>query len=205
MHARLIITTLLITLAQISQSDAAFEPRHALSRASERLHKFAKRRWHGKGLARDLRVALRGLNGEKQFAVDAAGSAPGKMICARPDSQGVLGSGIATATSPATHPSSSGGTSTSTMLGSVTSISTKNVDSPTPPPPVPSSAYTLVESHVRCPQVLGNRLLTIYSQSGASFFSGWSFWNTSDPSGGTVQYLGQADAACCLTFSFLRH
>ena len=31
-------------------------------------------------------------------------------------------------------------------------------------------------------------------QAGASFFSGWDFWNTTDPSGGVVDYLDQGDA-----------
>ena len=34
----------------------------------------------------------------------------------------------------------------------------------------------------------------ISTYSGSTFFNGWSFWNTADPTHGTVQFLSQTDA-----------
>lgn len=165
-----------VALAQITQTDAAF-PQHALSRASERLRGFARRQWHGVGLARDIRIVLRGISGENQFAVQTGAASSGKVICARPDSLGALGigNGNASATSPASSVGGAGHVSPTPTKGGSTTKGASSTKATAAPTSVPSSAFKLVESHVRClltPQTaVAHRMLVV----GVQFLFGMGF------------------------------
>lgn len=121
---------LLLLLAQEAPTALAFAPHRSLVTATERFHKYAKRR--SSRLARDLRVVFQGLS------VDQADSDPNdshRVYCVRPDDLSGL-KGNVSSTSPATSHS---GSAFATATGSGTAV----------PSATATSAYKLVESHVR--------------------------------------------------------
>ncbi|TDL28915.1 glycoside hydrolase family 16 protein [Rickenella mellea] len=162
------VPTLVFLLAQLmSLAEAGFAPHHSLSRATERLHKFAIR--HSAGLARDLRVVFYGRDVADQIPLGSH-----KVYCKLPDpfNNGNVNGG--NSTSPATATSSSAGHSTPTSA-SGTHGSTTAAAQPTTS--VPVSQFKLQDSW-----------------SGSDFYSGWSFWDTADPTHGNVQFVDQQTA-----------
>ena len=122
----------------VTPAYAGFSPHRSIARATEKLHKFAKR--NSAGLARDIRVAFNGLStrdvGQNPMQAD-------RVYCVRPDVLANFG-GNATATSPAqVNGSVAAGGSIATRtngFGTGTSLS--------PGAPKPTSAFSLVQSYV---------------------------------------------------------
>ncbi|KAI0252728.1 concanavalin A-like lectin/glucanase domain-containing protein [Lactifluus subvellereus] len=137
--------------------------RHLLKRATDDFHKVALR--HSSGLARDLRIAFRGLgvrasvarSGNKAYCVSNLGSSStGKWS-------------NSTATGDTSHYTSKTAKATSTSKGSSTPTSS--------PGPNSQSTWHLAQSY-----------------SGDTFFSGWDFFTGGDPTNGIVQYVDQQTA-----------
>lgn len=126
---------LLLVLAQTSSLAEALSPHLSFSKATERIHKFAKLK--SAGLARDLRVVFQGIKSDT--GTDSGSSH--RVYCVRPSSDpfaAIKGN----STSPATATTS--GTASRTVSGSVTGTATRA------PVPSATSAFKLVESHVGC-------------------------------------------------------
>ena len=85
------------------------------------------------------------------------------------------------ANSSGNHTGHSSGGISATRSGSVTSTSTSTT-------PSASSAWTLTQTY-----------------QGNTFFNGWSFWNTADPTHGIVNYVDQATAVCSFIFARFIH
>ncbi|KAH9964574.1 concanavalin A-like lectin/glucanase domain-containing protein [Russula dissimulans] len=137
-----------------------------LKRAADGFHKSALR--HSAGLARDLRIALKGLgrvdysratlarrdsNGNKPFCVSNPGTLPQQ-----------------TNMSANAHPSQSRPASPSSTGSPAASASPTTSATP-------QSDFNLVQSY-----------------SGNNFFSGWNFFTGSDPTNGIVNYVDQPTA-----------
>ncbi|KAF7306514.1 GH16 domain-containing protein [Mycena indigotica] len=131
----------------------------------KRASTFAAR--HTKSLARDLRVAFGGI-----LPRDSASNAQHVIYCKNSPPSGVLGSG---------SNSDSGvgsGSSLSSGVRSGPASTTKKGSTPTGSAKGPSatSPWQLTQSY-----------------AGSNFFDGWDFWDTDDPTHGTVQYVSRAD------------
>lgn len=140
---RLPATLVLLVLAYDAAPASALEfPAHrSIARATERLHGFAKR--GSAGLARDLRVAIRGLNLQQDVVQNPMQA--DKVYCVRPDTLSNNAAATnATGTSPANQ--ANGGGSGGTAAGSATRT---NGASATPATAVPTSAFKLVQTYVR--------------------------------------------------------
>ncbi|KAJ7630492.1 glycoside hydrolase family 16 protein [Roridomyces roridus] len=121
---------------------------------------------HTKGLARDLRVAFGGVlpRSDAQQVIYCKSSA-GAAAINDPGSSGGSGSSAAPGSSPS-------GTSSSSGKGSTT----KGSKTASAPGATASSVWQLAQSY-----------------SGSTFFDGWDFWDTSDPTHGVVDYLSESD------------
>lgn len=151
---------LLLVLAQASSVAEAFSPHHSFSKATERLHKFAKRK--SAGLARDLRVVFQGIKSDS--GTDSGSSH--RVYCVRPSSDPfavIKGN----STSPATATTS--GTASRTA-SHTTGTATRA------PVPSATSAFKLVESHVGCSTFLArdNYSSISFSQGVTSSMAGHS-------------------------------
>lgn len=167
---------LLLVLAQTSSLAEAFSPHHSFSKATERIHKFAKRK--SASLARDLRVVFQGIKSDT--GTDSGSSH--RVYCVRPSSDpfaAIKGN----STSPATATTSGTASRTASRTGSSTGTATRA------PVPSATSAFKLVESHVGCDTFLARDNYSSIKKSGSNFFDGWSFWDTADPTGGTLQWM----------------
>lgn len=113
------IALLLLLVSQGLPLASALAPHKSLSRATERLHSFAKRK--SAGLARDLRVIFQGLSVD---TVESDSSSSHRVYCVRPDP---FSAADGNSTSPAN--ASPSGTASS-------------------PASTATSAFKLVEEHV---------------------------------------------------------
>ncbi|KZT22104.1 glycoside hydrolase family 16 protein [Neolentinus lepideus HHB14362 ss-1] len=136
-------------------------PEAASANLLKRAHEAALR--HSKGLARDLRIALKGI-----------GQPAGALLIPRDVSPAI----DAVVQKVFCVSSSKGGSGGLDGNGSVSSAPSATIG-------VPASTAT--------PSASSNWKL-IQSYQGQSFFDGWNFWDTSDPTNGIVDYLSQSDA-----------
>lgn len=127
-------TLVLLLLAYEAPLGYAFEfaPHRSFVRATERLHGIAKR--GSAGFARDLRLAMRGLNLQQDVVQNPMQA--DKVYCVRPDSFNEAARNE-TGTSPATG--AGGGTAAGTATGT---------SGPAASSAVPTSAFKLVQSYV---------------------------------------------------------
>ena len=117
---------LLLVLAQTSTLVDAFSPHNSLLSATERFHRFAKRK--SARLARDLRVVFQTIKSESD-------SSSHRVYCVRPSDP------FAALQGNSTSPASASGSATS-GVAAASGTSTRA------PEPSGTSAYKLVESHV---------------------------------------------------------
>ncbi|KAF8480835.1 concanavalin A-like lectin/glucanase domain-containing protein [Russula ochroleuca] len=167
LDSALIVLTLAHALVTPVSANEDKEPkRHALRRASRGFHRSALR--HSAGLARDLRVALRGLGSADtaRAPVAARNTLANKPYC-------VYHTGGQTNTSVNTNPFGHPGHSSASSKPSATRSSTTSPTSS----PAGQSNFHLAQSY-----------------SGSSFFSGWNFFTGGDPTNGVVQYVDQQTA-----------
>ncbi|KAJ7022052.1 concanavalin A-like lectin/glucanase domain-containing protein [Mycena alexandri] len=166
---------LLLIVSAPSLASASTKKSSLLKRASH----FATRQTTS--LARDLRVAFGGVLPRST----ASGSVPGVIYC-KSGAGAFTGSASSSSGNGSASGNGSGGTggnSANTTASSVLgSSATKKGSSPTGTgtaagaTTTASSAWHLTQSY-----------------EGSSFFDGFTFWDTSDPTHGTVQYLSRAD------------
>ncbi|KAF7362471.1 GH16 domain-containing protein [Mycena venus] len=155
--------------------DGAFAKRTLVRRASD----FAARQTTS--LARDLRVALAGVG-----MLPRSDSAQQVIYC-KSSGQGAVGSSDTSGSSGGSSGGSSAGSSggvgagNGTAFGHVTSTTKKAAGTATgtgtAPGATTTSAWQLTQSY-----------------AGSSFFDGWDFWDTADPTHGAVDYVSQTDA-----------
>ena len=159
--------------------------RHSLfKRATDGFHKTALR--HSSGLARDLRIAFRGLGGPARLAVVRSNN---KAYC-------VSSAGLSTSNGTGSNENHSTATPTSTAKGSATATASST-----------QLNWQLAQSYVRSLSLFSLRagrrenfypgLLLVCNfipQSGSTFFSGWDFFTGGDPTNGIVEYVDQQTA-----------
>ena len=144
-----ISTPALFLLLSISLEARAFDARSSLSRATERVHKFALR--HSAGLARDLRLILRNLDQQPL----SKSTVTHRVYCTKAsvfDSES-NGSSPATPTTGLTGGNNNNNNNDNNDNGDINN-NTSGTTSGGGPRPTPSSAFRLVEEHVRiaCPR-----------------------------------------------------
>ena len=141
---------LMLVLVQTSQFVDAFSPHKSLLYATERLHKFAKRK--GSRLARDLHVVFQAI------IVESDSSHP--VVCVKPSDPfaALQGSSTSPASASITTTRSHGATGTNTHA----------------PEPSGTSAYKLVESYVSYPdyEELVKLIYFLYSRGTISLMDG---------------------------------
>ncbi|KAK7064643.1 GH16 domain-containing protein [Favolaschia claudopus] len=165
-----VCSTPLPLLLLLLASDGVFAKRTLIRRASN----YAARQTTS--LARDLRVALAGVG------VLPRSDAAQHVIFCKNSAQGALGSSSVPPESNSTSPSGSGTNGGASISNHASSSSTKKSSaSPTGTAggatSTSTSAWHLVQNY-----------------AGSTFFNGWDFWDTADPTHGIVQYLSQSDA-----------
>ena len=179
---------------------------HAFKRASHGFHKSALR--HSAGLARDLRVALRGLGSvDTARAPTAARNAVrNKPYCVYDNGKRQNSSGDAN--NPFASPVNS-------AKGSNPTASRSTNANPTSRPG--QSNFQLAQSYVSNNLIphrasMEENFTDHLGQSGQSFFSGWDFFTGSDPTNGVVNFVNQQTAVrvvlcsspVCTLMTFLR-
>ncbi|KAJ6519354.1 glycoside hydrolase family 16 protein [Mycena sanguinolenta] len=168
----LVLPTTLHLLLLVLASDGVSAKKTLRRRASD----FAARKTTS--LARDLRVALASVgmlprSDAAQNVIYCKSSGQGTAL----GSAGTSGSGSASSSGPTGSVAGNGSTSgsikgTGTRTGSAASATA-------------TSAWHLTQTY-----------------AGSTFFDGWSFWDTADPTHGVVQYLSQSDAQNAGLISF---
>lgn len=168
---------LAVCLLSATLSDATLFS-HTTSFANRVHHSAVKR---SAGLARDIRTAMKGILVEQRASTNSGS----RVFCVANNAASSLsGSNTGNTTIVPGPPISSSSGTPANHGGSSTSTSTSNQPSSTPSG---SSDWALNQTY-----------------AGSDFFNGWTFWDTTDPTNGVVDYLSQSDAVC-LMFRFTYH
>ncbi|EPQ61123.1 hypothetical protein GLOTRDRAFT_113571 [Gloeophyllum trabeum ATCC 11539] len=134
----------------------------------KRAHETALR--HSKGLARDLRIALKGI-----------GEPSGALLVPRdvtPDIDAVVQKVFCVSGGKSLGGGTSSNGTSSGSKGSSSANPSATIGVP-PPKATPSAS---------------SNWNLVHSWQGKNFFDGWDFWDTADPTHGIVNYLSQSDA-----------